>query len=197
MKLSTVQSANLANVKAANKALRQAKIGAADEAKRIVAEIIAGHSMHQDRMIRIAVDSGVPKSQVGQIGLGTKDTHTVTDSLERTAQLSEEVTPESVDRYRFTGNLDQFGRREISVTMIGDDWDEWITEKRAHGNLRQPALADLTTATFFVTEDGKVGTSEPDSSGAIQIDHPVVGWHKANKFQEVSEWAAKFSDAHS
>jgi len=85
MKLTPTQEMYLRNVKRANDQWRNAKQDAAERARIIAAQEVESFRSAMDNQIRLAFDSGVPKSQLRVLGMGTTSPLPLDESLARTA----------------------------------------------------------------------------------------------------------------
>ena len=87
MKLSDSQSRLLTQVAAADQHLRDSKTAVQARAKAYKENLLATDLDALDRAVRAAFEGGVPSTQIGQQGLGTKSPSAVKESLARTAAL--------------------------------------------------------------------------------------------------------------
>jgi hypothetical protein len=191
--LNAQQAIHLKRVRTADEAWRHASRDALARAKLLAEEEVASFLAARDHEIRLAFESGVPKKRLYQEGLLTTSSKTLEESLRRTEAMAEQqrhaAEANAPERYRWTGERDQFGRPTFIVSMAGDtDWLAWVDEKRRNKQLRSAELMETTTALFYVDDQGQVGTMEYDMSGAVMVDHPVVAWHKRERFQDATGW---------
>ena len=92
MKLNAEQKALLDYASDADDAWRQAKLHAAKRAKEMIEREIASYAAARDKAVYDAIEAGVPRRQVGQLGLKTTSPNTVADAYNRVAaqtQLAE------------------------------------------------------------------------------------------------------------
>lgn len=195
MKLSTIQQAHFARVKATNDALRESKLHAKERARAIVEEEVLSHRAAVDHEVRLAFNAGVPKSRIGQ-AMGTTDPGTVTASLKRTSALASTVEAENIpDRFAWANDE----HTEILVTMHGDDWDTWIAAVSSNKTFPRfrpegPFVNRHHEITAPLMWDGEYARPTDEfffeKSGQNMIDHPVIGFLRLNGgFEAAKEWA--------
>ena len=85
MKLNDSQSKLLIQVADADQNLRASKIAVQARTKAYQENLLATDLDALDRAVRAAFEGGVPSTQIGQQGLGTKSPSAVKESLARTA----------------------------------------------------------------------------------------------------------------
>jgi hypothetical protein len=86
-KLSPKQEMILRAVATAQKALRDAKHDALKRAQQIAEHEVEEFSRARDHAVKIALDAGVPKAQIGRIGLGTTDHNTMKRIIARVTDV--------------------------------------------------------------------------------------------------------------
>jgi hypothetical protein len=152
MILNPKQEIHLRNVRQANVAWRAAKIDAAARAKILAAQEVDGYLLAMDREVRMALEAGVPLSQIHRVGLGTTNVHTARASLARTAPSSDNPLAERgsdplAGRYsydRATG--------ELTVTLAGEPFERAANE--LDWDITQALAVGLNVAVFDVDPNG-------------------------------------------
>ena len=140
MKLNAEQKALLDYASDADDAWRQAKLHAAKRAKEMIEREIASYAAARDKAVYDAIEAGVPRRQVGQLGLKTTSPNTVADAYNRVAaqtQLAE--VPMAVMRkpkYRWDGPFvhSVSGNPFAFLVIDGDDHETEVPDPEMTGH---------------------------------------------------------------
>lgn len=189
MKLTPTQEMHLRNVKRANDQWRNAKHDAAERARIIAAQEVESFRSAMDHQIRLAFDSGVPKSQLRVLGMGTTSPLPLDDSLARTAAshkaLAAELETDAL-AHRYSFDIDT---EILTVTLDGQTLQDARTNAR--NETGEPS------AEFNVSErpDGSRYLNNITQFAAAPTwdQHPVVSWIRdgSEHQAEALAWYAK------
>lgn len=130
------QKAALAHVAAADDAYKQAKKYEMAEAKRIATERIQAYRLKLDEAVFEAVEMGVPKTRVGEEGLGTKNPYTVLDAYARQLELIGHAPAAFAEKPR-----DKFSWGHVKIIRDPQSWIAWVL---VEGDEIQSTLAEET-----------------------------------------------------
>jgi hypothetical protein len=184
-KLNEKQSLNLALVSSADTRWRDAKRGTEAEVRREIRERTQHLLDERNEATLIAHSSGVPKVQIAQIGLGVKNTISVTDAI--VAARARRFIGQSVTAQQFARGE---AEGEIVVSLAGADLNEACA---LHDWRVDEALAaGVTNATFRATVSGKgsqlvLTAATPSFVDESGKPHPVVAWGRAHS-AEILQW---------
>ena len=205
-------------------AWRMKKRDAKMEARIIVERAISATLAQRDMYVRIAIEAGIPKSQIGERGLHTTSPSAIVESLARTADNAVQIATSVVPRFEWVtteekqpylnGGVGMGTVEKLHVTMSGPDWDQFVADclrdKTVHPK-RVAAWGDKTEHTFLIDEAGTVGylcTPDPPHSEALfsflelEAGDELADWLEANphtvyegNFYEPSEEEARLMGA--
>jgi hypothetical protein len=112
---------------------------------------ISAHQYEVDRLVRVAVEAGVPKRQVGILGLGTSDYKTLKESLNRTEGVVT-ITHAETDPLAVRYSLTEDG--DLRVTLNDEELKKAMYDVNYDEKMGGPA----PTFADFTTEDTDRGT---------------------------------------
>lgn len=179
MRLTPTQEMHVRNVAAADSAWRSAKVSAYVEAKRIADESVAAHLAKRNALVRIAFEAGVPRQQLGKLGLHTSAPITLTQALERTEGIK--VVADAIEtdplagRYRLDNQNEAPGDGSmLTVALSAEDVRSSTAPAPERFELRMRA----TDGVFIPFPEAGHETS------------PVIRWLDAHR-EELNEWLNK------
>lgn len=202
MKLSAAQAALVQRTKQADAAWRDGKASAHARAKEIAAQEVSSLLATRDYAVRVAFEAGVPKKQIGELGLGTTSPNTVVESLARTEDTAAAIVELHSDplafRYAFKPATDAAaGILTVSLDPTRSEANAaawaWAMEE---GNWKAPAAVAathpaLTSAAFA---PGQFGGLVPITEGWLPEHlnrHPVIVWMEQDENKaEAAAWLA-------
>lgn len=154
MKLTDHQEALLATVRDEQERHELVKSSARTRAEQFERELIAESLIRRDRAAAIADAAGVPRRQIGIVGLKNKDGKTVRKAIEHGTQF---LMPGDLDEPEETTNENfTFEGDRLDVTLRGDDFEPyrslvgdvtlggWIFEVKGNSLLPIDADQDAT-----------------------------------------------------
>jgi hypothetical protein len=193
--LDTKKQMHLNNVRKANKAYREAKIGARALVKKRVEEELATYRSAMDMEVRLAVEAGVPKSVIAQEGMLTTNVRDVYTSLERT-QHAHDALAEELERDPLAGRYEIDYDGSLVVTLTGQTFQEAAEAYADHEWSQTAAEADGVNSARFAIAERVDGSTYLDAITPISIErgglHPVVMWmSQAQNEAEALGWLAQ------
>ena len=188
MKLTLDHELHIRNVQTARQARDEAKITARQRAQAMIDAEISAHQHEVDRAVRVAVEAGVPKRQVGILGLGTSDYKTLQASLGRTeglaaATIAHEESDPLATLYSITEN------GHLRVTLDAERMAEGKKLARFDDAQAQtPEYADFTTKL-------NRGVTQLDPIDGPMLENyernPIVSWAFAHEAEALGWYAER------
>lgn len=183
-KLTELGGIHLRSVYTADQAMKAARASIRAWAREQCAERVRSYQAAVDHEIRLAIDAGVPRSQILEAGLSTKSWSTLYESLARTAAVSS-----TIDGHKEGPQLSgpQFLRNDdgtIALLLLGEAFDK---SEREHGWRAGEATSKGLTTWQLDKEGYSIAASDflPD----LGRRHPVGAWAMQN-LRITREWAA-------
>lgn len=188
MKLTLDHELHIRNVQTARQARDEAKITARLRAQAMIDAEISAHQHEVDRAVRVAVEAGVPKRQVGILGLGTSDYKTLQAALSRTeglaaAVIAHEETDPLAQRYSLNGAV-------LTVTLTPDE----LTEAKRAVNYEAdtaPATAEFTIE--HTARGPRLKALSPETLDNYERN-PAVYWTYEREVEALA-WYAEHSES--
>lgn len=188
MNLNTQQEMHLRNTSKANLAERTAKAEIDAWAAREKARRLDEYRNETDRHVRLAYNSGVPKSQIGREGLHTKHPNAVYASLERTAHLAG-LTLAPVESDPYAGVYEWDGST-LTITPNADDLA--ATAKALDWDAATIAADPALRCAAFTVPGGRLDAVGGDFLVEHGNRHPVVVWaYRAENEADALAWLGK------
>jgi hypothetical protein len=187
-KLNDRQSLNLSVLDAASVRFHDARRSIETDVRREVAARLAHIREARNEAALLASESGVPLSQIGQIGMGTKNSETVRLALEEARRSRAELAIVANSEHQFHLGDDA---HEILVVLIGRSLAEATSEFGWSAAEAMSAGVDRATMKVVGGLEGSEPTLIAVSSSfhvGAQKGHPIVFWSRANSPEILTWW---------